>query len=296
MRASPFDLGRLLAPVGVERFFAEYWQQKTLCLELGADDFGRLLREVGALDIARIAGLAQEGTQAWIANDYVAHSVIPVDATNAAGFFDIGATLYFLNVRLEGLTQPLAAFLGAPPQKIIASLFLTPASGGASPHFDKNENFTIQLTGAKRWIVGDTPMVPASPAGYVLGQQVPPALAGLLDETREETSHAVEMRPGSLLYVPRGTVHRTEAGQPSWSLNLSYSSKTWLDLIGVGLRRRLEGSARWRSSVTGAGPSCDPATQKANLLPELVAELRELLSDPAEIDQIARGFLENPDP
>jgi ribosomal protein L16 Arg81 hydroxylase len=295
MRANPFDLRRLLAPVGVERFFAEYWQQRTLSLQLATDDFARLLREVGALDIARVAGLAQEGTRAWIANDYVTHSVIPVDASNAASFFKIGATLYFVNVRLEGLIQPLAAFLGAPAQKIIASLFLTPASGGAAPHFDKNENFTIQLTGAKRWIVEDTPRVPATPAGYVLGQRLPPSLAGLLDTDKEETSHTIEMRPGTLLYVPRGTVHRTEAGQPSWSLNLSYGSKTWLDLVCTGLRRRLEGSARWRSSVTGVGGNCDPASQQANLLPELVAELREMLSDPAEIDHIARAFFENPD-
>jgi len=49
---------------------------------------------------------------------------------------------------IERLTHSLADFLGAPRQKVIASLFLTPATGGASPHFDKNENFTIQLTGA----------------------------------------------------------------------------------------------------------------------------------------------------
>jgi ribosomal protein L16 Arg81 hydroxylase len=294
MRANPFDLGRLLAPVGVERFFAEYWQQRTLSLQLETNDFSQLLREVGALDIARIAALAQEGTRAWIANDYVAHSVIPVDASNAASFFKIGATLYFVNVRLEGLIKPLAAFLGAPAQNIIASLFLTPASGGASPHFDKNENFTVQLTGAKRWIVGDTPRVPATPAGYVMGQRVPPSLAGLLDTAKQEASHTIEMQPGTLLYVPRGTVHWTEAGQPSWSLNLSYGSKTWIDLVCAGLRRRLGGSARWRSSVTGVGGGCDPAALKANLLPELVAELREMLSDPAEIDHIARAFFENP--
>ena len=38
---------------------------------------------------------------------------------------------------------------GKPRQRVIASIFLTPASGGASPHLDMHENFTVQLTGAR---------------------------------------------------------------------------------------------------------------------------------------------------
>lgn len=293
--SAPPSLRQLLAPTGVERFFGEYWQRRVLALQLDAGVFAQILSEVGPLDITRLAGLAQEGTQAWIANDFVAHSVVPVDASNAATFFDIGATLYFRNVRMDRLTQSLASFLGAPEQKIIASLFLTPATGGASPHFDKNENFTIQLTGAKRWIVSDAPLVPAAPEGYVLGQPVTASLAGLMGQDKESPSHAVDMRPGTLLYVPRGTVHRTDTGAVSWSLNLSYSSKTWLDLACAGLRRRLAGSEKWRGTVAGVGNGCDSSTRQANILPQLVAELREMLADPDEVDNIVREFFEQPD-
>ncbi len=289
------DLRRLLAPLGVERFFAEYWQRRSLALQLEADDFARIAEEIGPLDIARFAGAAREGAQAWLANDYVAHSVIPVDAANAEKFFAIGATLYFLNVPLDRLTDSLADFLGAPRQKVIASLFLTPATGGASPHFDKNENFTIQLTGAKSWIVSDTPMIAAPLDGYMLGQHIPPSLTGLLPAAQDRPEHAVSMRPGSLLYVPRGSVHRTEAGEVSWSLNLSYSPAMWLDLLRVGLRRRLGGSARWRGTVTGVGQSCDPAAKTANILPELAAELRAMLAEPDALDQLGRDFFEQPD-
>jgi hypothetical protein len=44
--------------------------------------------------------------------------------------------------------------------------------------------------------------------------------------------------------------------------------------------------------VTGAGG--DPAARDANRLPELLAELRVLLDDPAEAEALIRTFLEQP--
>lgn len=287
------DMRRLLSPIGAERFFAEHWQARMALLPLAAEDLAFIRNTVGPLDPARLAGAAREGAQAWLANEFVAHSVFPIGPPNAVQFQAIGATLYFVNVPLPALTDSLADFLGAPRQKVIASLFFTPAGGGAVPHFDKNENFTIQLTGAKRWEVGETPMVACAPDGYTLGSTViTPALAPLLAEAKRPPERTVDLKPGTLLYVPRGTVHHTGAGEPSWSLNLSYSPAMWLDLLQVGLRQRLAASPGWRGSVTGAGG--DPAARQANRLPDLLAELRALLDDPAEAEALTRSFLDRP--
>jgi ribosomal protein L16 Arg81 hydroxylase len=285
------DIRRLLAPLGAERFFAEHWQTRMALLPLAADDLAFVHQAIGPLDPARLAGLAREGSQAWLANEFVTHSVFPINPTNATQFQAIGATLYFVNVPLPALTDALADFLGAPHRKVIASLFFTPAGGGAVPHFDKNENFTIQLTGAKRWQVGETPMVPATPDSYTLGSTaITPALTPLLAKAQRPPEQAVELQPGTLLYVPRGTVHHTGAGEPSWSLNLSYSPAMWLDLLWTGLQERLIASPRWRGIVTGAGGG-DPAARDANRLPELLAELREVLDDPKEVEALTRTFL-----
>ncbi|HEY1878064.1 MAG TPA: cupin domain-containing protein [Rhizomicrobium sp.] len=287
------DMRRLLSPIGAERFFAEHWQTHMALLPLAADDLAFIRKTIGPLDPARLAGEAREGTQAWLANEFVAHSVFPVDPSNAAQFHDIGATLYFINVPLPALTDSLADFLGAARRKVIASLFFTPAGGGAVPHFDKNENFTIQLTGAKRWQVGETPMVACAPDGYTLDSVITPALAPLLAGARRPPERTVDLEPGTLLYVPRGTVHHTGAGEPSWSLNLSYSPSMWLDLLRVGLQQQLAASPRWRGIVTGAGG--DPAARDANRLPELLAELHALLDDPGEAEALTRSFLDRPD-
>ena len=136
-------------------------------------------------------------------------------------------------------------------------------------------------------------MVPATPDSYTLGSTaIMPALAPLLAEARRPTERTVDLTPGTLLYVPRGTVHHTGAGEPSWSLNLSYCPATWLDLLQVGLRDRLAGSPRWRGTVTGAGG--DACARDANRLPELLAELRALLDDPGEAEALTRSFLDRP--
>jgi ribosomal protein L16 Arg81 hydroxylase len=289
------DMRRLLAPIGVERFFAEHWQSRMALLPLPADDLAFVRQTIGPLEPARLAGLAREGAQAWIANEFVAHSVFPVDAGNAAKFQAAGATLYFINVPLPALTECLADFLGAPRRQVIASLFFTPAGGGAAPHFDKNENFTVQLTGAKRWQVGEAPMVPVTPDSHTLGGAITPALAPFLAKAQRPPEHAVDLTPGTLFYVPRGTVHHTGAGEPSWSLNLSYSPTMWLDLLRVGLQERLAASPRWRGIVTGAGANGDPAARNANPLPELLAELRAMLDDPREAEALTRAFFDRLD-
>ena len=295
--AERLDWRRLLSPIGAERFFAEHWQTRMALLPLAAADLAVIREIVGPLDPARLAAEAREGAQAWLANEFVAHSVFPIAPDNAAQLRDTGATLYFVNVPLPALTDSLADFLGAPRRKVLASLFFTPAGGGAVPHFDKNENFTIQLTGAKRWQVGETPMVPAAPDSYTLGSTaITQALAPLLTGAARPPERTVDLTPGTLLYVPRGTVHHTGAGEPSWSLNLSYCPSSWLDLLLAGLSERLAsrgaGSPCWRGMVTGVGG--DPAAQKANCLPQLIAELRAMLDDPAEAEAIARSFLDQP--
>ena len=285
------DMRRLLSPIGAERFFAEHWQARMALMPLAEDDLAFIRNTVGSLDPARLAGAAREGAQAWLANDFVAHSIFPINSRNAVQFQDIGATLYFVNVPLPALTDSLADFLGAPRRKVLASLFFTPPGGGAVPHFDKNENFTIQLTGAKRWQVGETPMVACAPESYTLGSSVIlPALAPLLAEAQRPPERTVDLKPGTLLYVPRGTVHHTGAGEPSWSLNLSYCPATWLDLLHAGLQERLAASPRWRGIVTGVGG--DACARDANRLPELLGELRTLLDDPGEAEALARSFLD----
>jgi len=75
------------------------------------------------------------------------------------------------------------------------------------------------------------------------------------------------LEPGSLLFVPRGVWHATEAEDDALSLNFTYTAPTWLDLLAAALRGRLAVSPAWRATATPASPA------------EFAALLRELADD-----------------
>jgi len=81
-------------------------------LPLAADDLAFIRQTIGPLDPARLAGLAREGSQAWLANQFVTHSVFPINPTNAGQFQAIGATLYWGRQDLGGALERLDAQIG----------------------------------------------------------------------------------------------------------------------------------------------------------------------------------------
>jgi ribosomal protein L16 Arg81 hydroxylase len=290
-----FSFDELVRSVGCQSFFRNYWQRRSLAMGLDDDIFARILTEVGPLDAIAKARTARRGVQAWISGPHVLHSVFEADAATIADFHRIGATLYFVDVPVPELTQMIADALGAPRRRIWASLFLTPPLSGASPHFDCNENFTIQLTGAKDWYVESAPLALMPPVGHVLGHQRAPSVKNLIAREVAPTERHFSLTSGKLLYVPRGTVHRTRAVVESWSLNICYSGTMWLELLQEGLHRRLLSSPRWRATVSGASKACAPGATDAYTFPELIGELRQLLDDPKEIEDLCRAFLEADD-
>lgn len=275
------EFSDLLGSTGVEHFFTEIWEKRPATFSLQRSDFSKILAAIGPLQVERLANLAREGSQAWLSNEYIAHSVVPVDSTTARQYLDIGANLYFLNIPLPDLTDKIADALGAPRHRVIASIFLTPAGSGAAPHFDKNENFTIQLTGSKSWTVGNGPEIPNPHKSHVFGQPLPATLQRLgmdLQRTAPATSHA--LIPGTMLYVPRGVTHSTLAEESSWSLNISYTGLAWVDLLTTGLREHLLTRPDWRRSAVGITPGASQTARDQNIIPVLIEELAEMLARP----------------
>ncbi len=61
----------------------------------------------------------------------------------------------------------------------------------------------------------------------------------------------VELKPGSLLFVPRGYWHSTEAQGEALALNFTFTAPTWIDLFTTALRSRLALSHHWRETANG---------------------------------------------
>ena len=100
--------------------------------------------------------------------------------------------------------ENLRVDLGLPPGTFARCIvYLSPAGGGAPPHFDPNINFSLQLRGRKVWRVARNRSVDHPTERHVLGDPVCPTLLAqahaAFPAQMPADSQTVELRPGSLL-------------------------------------------------------------------------------------------------
>lgn len=114
--------------------------------------------------------------------------------------------------------------------------YLTPpGSQGFAPHWDDIDAFILQVEGSKRWCL----YAPQDDADLL-------PLDSSRDFSKDELGQLlldVVLRPGDLLYMPRGCIHHAEALKDSHSLHLTVSANqhcSWSDLLNTAVPRALE--------------------------------------------------------
>ena len=122
--------------------------------------------------------------------------------------------------RLKGFTDALERELEISIQ---ANVYITPPnSQGFDWHYDVHDFVVLQISGSKLWHLYDRP-VPLS---------VETDGASLMEYASAKPSQTVELRPGDLLYLPRGTVHiAPTADESSVHVTVGLLSKYWFHLI-----------------------------------------------------------------
>ncbi len=190
-------------------------------------------------------------------------SSLEVDTKEAKNLFENGFCLLFedahsgnhvLETWLEGLRRELG-FSALTQSRCL--LYATPQGKGTAVHFDQNANFVLQLSGTKKWWLAENESVQNPLSRHTLGQAVDPELESYLENALPHQMPAkcreITLKAGSVLYVPRGMWHATEAQTDAQtdalSLNFTYSAPSWLDLFGAALRSRLALSAEWRATA-----------------------------------------------
>jgi quercetin dioxygenase-like cupin family protein len=194
--------------------------------------------------------------------------------------------------------RSLEAALGAPQGIGAIRTFASAPGGGLEPHYDQGETFIVQLEGTKELRLARNPSHPL--LQFIAGK--PP-----VDEHYAEYPHGfptrappdevvVTLEPGSVLFLPRGMWHRTEASDsgPSYSASICIDTPAPADLLVSALRLYLRQSPLWRRPAYGAwGPQRAAETERlrgllhdlAERLPTLSAE--EILDGGAPFDLCA---------
>ncbi len=166
------------------------------------------------------------------------------------------------------LCRNLEATLHHP---VNASMFLTPRnSQGLSAHFDSVEVFVLQLEGSKHWrLYKPTVELPLQDAF----EPIPREQIG-------KPIQEVHVKPGDLMYIPRGVIHEAFASDDS-SLHITVAVSVFrlTDLVRTALACLSAKDVRFRRAVPigalGGGEIADALrTEFEELLQQLVQGAR----------------------
>lgn len=282
----PLRLAELLGPIGRDAFFADFWERRPLVLHRWAPDFYRSVLTLEDIDrllfaqeqrypavrLAKVgATFAPSGFSEdipWGGSTFT--GVIQPDALLAE--YRNGATI--IVDALHRTWQPIGLLckrleveLNHPTQ---VNIYLTPANAqGFGRHYDTHDAFILQIAGHKHWRIYESPIElplgsqPWDPERYGIGE--------LLEE--------VDLRPGDLIYIPRGFVHEAMTSDTqSLHVTLGISAYTWMDVFAEALNR-CRADARFRASLpVGFGGRDGAASTMQARLAELVRALGEVAS------------------
>ncbi|MGW8984774.1 cupin domain-containing protein [Streptomyces parvus] len=118
------------------------------------------------------------------------------------------------------LVSGLSTELGHPVQ---ANAYVTPPQNrGFDAHYDVHDVFVLQIEGAKRWVIHE-PVLPDP----LRDQPWTDHRAAVADRAAHGTPHLDTMlRPGDVLYLPRGWLHSAQA-QGQVSIHLTLGVHAW---------------------------------------------------------------------
>ncbi|HEX7322714.1 MAG TPA: cupin domain-containing protein [Mycobacterium sp.] len=228
-------LAWLLAPLGVEDFFADVW---------GAADHHVRRHDPGYFE-ARLPGLstadgllehvrpepsAVRSVRGYEHRDFGVYRLADgsLDLAGVRNDLADGYTIVLDSLeryarRVTSLSHGLEVELNFPVQ---VNAYLTPpGSTGFLPHYDHHDVLILQLQGSKNW--------------HLYGDAVPPHQ---MQRQRENDPHGlpsptgpptdVRLRAGDTLYLPRGRIHAAEtAAEPSIHLTVGVHVPTVLTLL-----------------------------------------------------------------
>lgn len=182
-----------------------------------------------------------------------------VTAIEARELFQQGHGLCFDDANnfsplLQQWADAIRADLGLSELTYSRSLIYAIKEGrGTAPHFDQNINFVIQISGTKKWWIAPNTHVENPLTRHTIGLDIDPELAsyarnGMPDKFPENSTEYI-LKPGSMLFVPRGSWHTTEALSDAVSLNFTFTAPSWIDVFTTALRGRLAQSPEWRETA-----------------------------------------------
>ena len=256
-------LAALLSLNAADEFLTQYWPKRPFVTQADPARWPAVLR---GEELASVQNLAKRYRGSLrFTHGRKSDQMIQIDRVDPAILFEMGLTLNFEDIGpyVPGAPEFLRALeseLGLNDGSLVMSAFASPQQDGLGCHYDSQDVISIQLLGTKRFHYAPVREV-AMPYGtqYIPGgkpydELYAQAQNGFPDN-KDVKFETAEMKPGMVLFLPRGTWHYTEAGEPSLSLSITISPPTLVDCALEQLRWLLLQDSAWRQPLYGATAS-----------------------------------------
>ncbi|MCK1797773.1 cupin domain-containing protein [Streptomyces sp. XM4193] len=238
-----------LTGLGRDEFARDVWARRPL-LTRSADDFSDLFSASAVDELVARRGLrtpflrvAKNGStlpeSSFTSPAGVGATVADqLDDTALWRAFADGATLVLqaLHRTWEPVAELVTALAGELGHPVQANAYVTPPQNrGFDAHYDVHDVFVLQIEGAKRWVVHE-PVLPQP----LRDQPWTDHRAAVAEAARDdEPALDAVLRPGDVLYLPRGWLHSAQA-RGEVSIHLTLGVHAW---TRYALAEQLTGAA-----------------------------------------------------
>jgi hypothetical protein len=298
-----FSFDEIMAPLGLERFLAEYEGRKPLHLKGRPDKFAEVMTWGKLGDILSQATIWSQSSLQLVLDkkpiptaSYCATAagrdggqVMRPDPDKVQEYLRRGATLIANDI--DHLNRGMTAFAHAMEQTlggmVQGNLYLSSRRRqGFAAHFDTHDVYAVHVEGTKTWhIYEGRAAVPIAHAMFKsYGQEHH-------DKAKGALLMDVHMAPGDLLYLPRGQYHDAiadEGGAVHIAFGITYP--IGLDVVSM-LFERMMPEPVFRANLPRPDGSGDRAL--AERLRLLADGISGVLAEPKMVEQIKamqRGF------
>ncbi|KAM5281625.1 ribosomal oxygenase 2 [Ctenodactylus gundi] len=224
----------LISPIKTETFFKEFWEKKPLLIQ--RDDPAFATYHQSLFRLIDLKSLCSRGLH------YGRDLNVCRCVSGKKKVLNKDGKVHFLQLRKD-LDQKRATIQFHQPQRfkdelwriqeklecyfgslVGSNVYITPAgSQGLPPHYDDVEVFILQLEGEKHWRLYPPTVALAREYSVVAEAQL------------GTPTHEFTLKPGDLLYFPRGTIHQADTAPGlahSTHVTIStYQNNSWGDFL-----------------------------------------------------------------
>lgn len=264
-----------------ETFLRDHWLRDSPVVEHG--DVRRFAEIADIPELGSLESLSRAhrwGTAATMRD--TESNVLAIDDIawkNAVQLYAAGAT-----VHLNGINATLPALqswclqtcreLGLLPPFLRCTAFFAATGAGTPKHCDDKDTFIIQLVGEKRWT-----LAPNTELDRPIGSVWPWASGSGAEHLREmpEDRTEVVLRPGSVLFVPRGHWHATECLSDTVAITIGVQRPPRSHVLLAMLEEALAAEPAWREAVGSAWGTADQRQVEQSTFESLLQTLPDVL-------------------